>query len=107
MALTFCTDIFCQITLNLKFIIVLVAIFMNLISWQTTITDIHKHPVFTYDITPLDHSHRNIYKAVCLYLGLYCEVDLTMVANEVNKFLQKNSLFIDFKLSFSFSRSLK
>jgi hypothetical protein len=27
-------------------------------------------------------------KAVCLHLGLYCEVDITMVANEVNKFGQ-------------------
>jgi hypothetical protein len=45
MALTFCTDVCCQITLNLKFIIVLVTICMNLISWQTAITDIYKHPV--------------------------------------------------------------
>jgi hypothetical protein len=45
MELTFCTDICCQITLNLKFIIVLVTICMNLISWQTAITDIYKHPV--------------------------------------------------------------
>jgi hypothetical protein len=48
MALTFCTDICCQITLNLKFIIVLVTICMNLISWQTAITDIYKHPVLSY-----------------------------------------------------------
>jgi hypothetical protein len=38
-------DICCQITLNLKFIIVLVTICMNLISWQTAITAIYKHPV--------------------------------------------------------------
>jgi hypothetical protein len=44
--------------------------------------------MFTYDITPVDHFHRNIYKAVCLHLRLYCEVDVTMVANEVNKFGQ-------------------
>jgi hypothetical protein len=49
MALTFCTDICCQVTLNLKFIIVLVTICMNLISWQTAITDIYKHPVFQID----------------------------------------------------------
>jgi hypothetical protein len=48
MALTFCTDICCQITLNLKFIIVLVTICMNLISWQTAITDIYKHPVYNF-----------------------------------------------------------
>jgi hypothetical protein len=36
--------------------------------------------------TPFDHFHRNIYKAVCLHLGLYCGFDVTMVANEVNKF---------------------
>jgi hypothetical protein len=41
------------------------------------------------NITPLDHFHRNIYKAVCLHLQLYSGVDV-MVANEVNKF----SLFI-------------
>jgi hypothetical protein len=40
------------------------------------------------NITPLDHFHRNIYKAVCLHLRLYCGVDVTMVANEVNKFGQ-------------------
>jgi hypothetical protein len=32
--------------------------------------------------------HRNIYKAVCLHLQLYCGVDVTMVTNEVNKFGQ-------------------
>jgi hypothetical protein len=37
------------------------------------------------NITPLDHFHRNIYKEVCLHLQLYCEVDVTMIANEVNK----------------------
>jgi hypothetical protein len=40
----------------------------------------------TNDITPLGHFHRNIYKAVCLHLGLYCGIDVTMVADEVNKF---------------------
>jgi hypothetical protein len=40
------------------------------------------------NITPLDHFHRNIYKAVCLHLQLYYGVDVTMVANEVNKFGQ-------------------
>jgi hypothetical protein len=30
--------------------------------------------------TPLDHFHRNIYKAVCLHLRLYWGVDVTMVA---------------------------
>jgi hypothetical protein len=40
------------------------------------------------DIISFDHFHRNIYKAVCLHLRLYCGVDVTMVANEVNKFRQ-------------------
>jgi hypothetical protein len=40
------------------------------------------------NLTPLDHFHRNIYKAVCLHLRLYYRVDVTMVANEVNKFGQ-------------------
>jgi hypothetical protein len=38
------------------------------------------------DLIPLDHFHRNICKAVCLHLRLYCGVDVTMVAIEVNKF---------------------
>jgi replicative DNA helicase len=40
------------------------------------------------NITPFNHFHRNIYKAVCLHLGLYCGVDVTMVDSEVNKFGQ-------------------
>jgi hypothetical protein len=40
------------------------------------------------DITLFDHFHRNIYKAVCLHLRFYCGLDVTMVANEVNKFGQ-------------------
>jgi hypothetical protein len=40
------------------------------------------------NLTPLDHFHRNIYNAVCLHLRLYCGADVTMVANEVNKFGQ-------------------
>jgi hypothetical protein len=40
------------------------------------------------DIISFDHFHRNIYKAVYLHLRLYCGVDVTMVANEVNKFGQ-------------------
>jgi hypothetical protein len=42
-------------------------------------------PSVKSNITPLDHFHRNIYKAVCLHLQLYCGVDVIMVANEVNK----------------------
>jgi hypothetical protein len=45
------------------------------------------------NITPLDHFHRNIYKAVYLHLQLYCGVDETMVANEVTN-SDKFSLFI-------------
>jgi hypothetical protein len=37
-------------------------------------------------------------KAVCLHLGLYCEVDVTMVANEVNN-SDKFSLFIDVEIT--------
>jgi hypothetical protein len=59
MALTFCTDIFCQITLNLKFIIVLVTICMNLISWQTAITDIYKHPVIGNVMKNVCYLHHN------------------------------------------------
>jgi hypothetical protein len=40
------------------------------------------------NVTPLDHFHRNIYKVVCLHLRLYYGVDVTMVANDVNKFEQ-------------------
>jgi hypothetical protein len=40
------------------------------------------------DIISFDHFHRNICKAVCLHLRLYCGVDVTMVANKVNKFGQ-------------------
>jgi hypothetical protein len=29
-----------------------------------------------------------VYKAVCLHLQIYCEIDVTVVANEVNKFGQ-------------------
>jgi hypothetical protein len=43
---------------------------------------------FTYDITPFDHFHKNIYKAVCLHVRLYCGVDVTVIANEVKKFGQ-------------------
>jgi hypothetical protein len=67
MALTFCTDICCQITLNLKFIIVLVTICMNLISWQTAITDIYKHPVLQCDCLFVSTTNLS-----CMYYFLSC-----------------------------------